>query len=175
MSQPAHLRVILSDHVVQKLTLPSGIPGTVAELHSVVRDTFRISGDFCLHYKDADFGNDFFSLLLTTDITDKDTIKVVYIQEPPTVTLTLTDLDGSCSSIIDGYLQPSDDACSSVSSHDTLPVSPGLRVGPRNLQSPVSLPVQRFCFSQAMKTSVVQGLFSVPKISSHYFQIFLED
>ncbi len=25
MSQPAHLRVILSDHYVQKLTLPSGV------------------------------------------------------------------------------------------------------------------------------------------------------
>ncbi|KAF3856112.1 hypothetical protein F7725_016835 [Dissostichus mawsoni] len=35
MSQPAHLRVILSDHAVQKLTLPSGIPGTVEELNSV--------------------------------------------------------------------------------------------------------------------------------------------
>lgn len=44
MSQPAHLRVILSDHDVQKLTLPSGVPGT----------------NFCLHYKDVDFGNDFF-------------------------------------------------------------------------------------------------------------------
>lgn len=86
MSQPAHRRVILSNHDVQKLTLASGIPGTVGELHSVVQETFGISGDFCLHYTDADFGNDFFTLLSTTDITDKDTIKVVYIQEPPTVT-----------------------------------------------------------------------------------------
>ena len=64
---------------------------------------------------------------------DKDTIKVVYIQEPPIVTLTLTDVDSSFSSNIngsfqstDGSVQPSDDACSSVSSHDTLPISPGL-------------------------------------------------
>lgn len=78
--------MIFSDHDVQKLTLASRIPGTVGELHSVIQYTFGISGDFCLHYKDADFGNDFFTLLSTTDITDKDTIKVVYIQEPPTVT-----------------------------------------------------------------------------------------
>lgn len=58
--------------------------------------------DFCWHYKDADFGNDFFTLRSTTDITDKDTIKVVYIQEPPTVTLILTDIDSSFSSNSDG-------------------------------------------------------------------------
>ncbi|MEQ2224911.1 hypothetical protein ILYODFUR_012193 [Ilyodon furcidens] len=68
----------------------------------------------------------FFYLRLTTDITDKDTINVVYIQEPATVILTLRDVDGSVSSVIDGSLWYSDDACSSVSSHDTLPVSPDL-------------------------------------------------
>lgn len=53
--------------------------------------------------QDADCGNEFFSLLSTTDIVDKGTIKVVYIDEPPTVTLTLTDpsmdvMDGSSGS-----------------------------------------------------------------------------
>ncbi len=115
--------MILSDHDVQKLTLPSGIPGTVGELHSLVQVTFGIPRDFCLHFKDADFGK-FFSLLSTTDIVDKDTIKVVYIDEPPTVTLTLTDVDSSFTTITDSSPLPSDDVCSSASSHDTLPVSP---------------------------------------------------
>lgn len=120
MSQPAHLRVILSDHDVQKLTLPSGIPETVGELQLVVRNTFGLTDDFCLHFKDADFGNDFFSLLSTTDIKDKDTIKVVYIQTRTTVTFT----DDYFSSIIGGSLQASDDSCSVVSSNDTLILSP---------------------------------------------------
>ena len=37
MSQPANLRLILSDHNVQKLALPFGIPGRVEELHSIVQ------------------------------------------------------------------------------------------------------------------------------------------
>ncbi|XP_076020564.1 uncharacterized protein LOC143011539 [Genypterus blacodes] len=150
MSQSAHLRVVLSDHTVQKLKLPCGIPGKVEELHSVVRDTFGISGDFCLHYKDADFGDDFFSLLSTTDIKDKDTIKVVYIQEP-TVTLTLT--ESSFSSIIDGSLQPSHHACSSGSSHDTLPVSPGLMtesLAQRSKGWPLEFAIPRFSSSTEM-------------------------
>lgn len=91
MAQPAHLRVILSEHDVQKMTLPSEILQTVEELNLLVQITFGIAGNFCLHFKDADFGNEFFSLLSTTDISDKGTIKVVYI-EPPTVTLTVTDV-----------------------------------------------------------------------------------
>lgn len=93
MSQQAHFRVVLSDHNVQKLTLPTGIPGTVV-LHSAVRDAFDLLGDFCLHYKDVDF-DQFFSLVSTSDIKDKDTIKVVQVQENPTVTLTLTGVDSS--------------------------------------------------------------------------------
>lgn len=122
MSQPAHRRVILSDHDVQKLTLPSGIPETVGELQLVVQNTFGLTADFCLHFKDADFGNDFFSLLSTTVFKNKDTVKVVYIQPPSTVTLTV--LDDSFSSIIGDSLRASDDSCSVVSSNDTLILSP---------------------------------------------------
>lgn len=144
MAQPAHLRVILSEHDVQKMTLPSGIPQTVEELHSLVQITFGIPGNFCLHFKDADFGNEFFSLLSTTDISDKGTIKVVYI-EPPTVTLTLTDVESSFATISDSA--PFDDVCSSASSHDTIPVSPRLRSESPNQRSklwPAEFPVARF-------------------------------
>lgn len=60
-----------------------------------------------MHYKDADFGNYFFSLFSTTGIMNKDTINVVRIQEPFTVTLTLT--ESSSLSNIDGSGQHSDD------------------------------------------------------------------
>lgn len=58
------------------ITIWNPLP-TVEELHSVVQNTFGMSGDFCLHYKVADFSNDFISLLSTSDSKDKDTIKVV--------------------------------------------------------------------------------------------------
>lgn len=50
---------------------------------------------FTLHYKDADFGEEYFSLTSTSDIKDKDTIKVVHFVEPPTFNLTFTDVDSS--------------------------------------------------------------------------------
>ncbi|KAG5279538.1 hypothetical protein AALO_G00078850 [Alosa alosa] len=53
MSQLAKLRIILQDHDIRKLDLPHGIPATVAELESIVRETFELNGNFALHYKDA--------------------------------------------------------------------------------------------------------------------------
>ncbi|KTF94500.1 hypothetical protein cypCar_00044643, partial [Cyprinus carpio] len=75
-SCPAKLRIILQDHDIRKLDLPQGIPGTVSELESIVRKTFVLNGNFTLHYKDADFGEEYFSLTSTSDIKDKDTIKI---------------------------------------------------------------------------------------------------
>lgn len=92
MSQ-AKLRIILQDHDIRKLDLPNGIPETVEELESIVRETFKLDGNFTLHYKDADFGEDYFSLSSTRDIKDKDSIKVFHIVELPTITMTLTNID----------------------------------------------------------------------------------
>ncbi|KTG03254.1 hypothetical protein cypCar_00039205, partial [Cyprinus carpio] len=75
-SCPAKLRVILQDHDIRKLDLPHGIPGTVSELESIMRKTFGLNGNFTLHYKDADFGEEYFSLTSTSEIKDKDTIKI---------------------------------------------------------------------------------------------------
>ncbi|KAF6726478.1 Sterile alpha motif domain-containing protein 3, partial [Oryzias melastigma] len=95
MSNPAKLRIILRDHDIHKLDLPYGIPETVSELKSIVKKTFELNEDFNLHYKDVEFGEEYFSLISTTAIKDKDTIKVVYIIEPPTVSLTFTTLESS--------------------------------------------------------------------------------
>ncbi|XP_052409578.1 uncharacterized protein LOC127955941 isoform X3 [Carassius gibelio] len=106
-SCPAKLRIILQDHDIRKLDLPQGIPETVSELESIVRKTFVLNGNFTLHYKDADFGEEYFSLTSTSDIKDKDTIKVIHIVEPPTLTLTFTDVENSFKSASKTCIQTS--------------------------------------------------------------------
>ncbi|KAK6479282.1 hypothetical protein HHUSO_G19990 [Huso huso] len=112
----ARLRVLLGQEI-HKLTLPSVIPGTVAELKAIVQETFMLEGDFSPQYIDTDFGDQFFTLTGTDEIKDKDTIKVVYIEPPPVVTLTLQECFDTNST------QLSEDACSSGSSHDTVMLS----------------------------------------------------
>uniref|UniRef100_A0AAZ1XG73 PB1 domain-containing protein n=2 Tax=Oreochromis aureus TaxID=47969 RepID=A0AAZ1XG73_OREAU len=120
MSQPSQLRVILADHDVRKVVLPSGIPETVDDLYSAIRDTFSITRDFCLHYKDADFGDEFFTLVSTTDLKDKDTIKIVFLQDQePTITLTLSDV----TNVTDNPSEEDSLDTSSVSTNDTLILS----------------------------------------------------
>lgn len=120
MSQPSQLRVILADHDVRKVVLPSGIPETVDDLYSAIRDTFSITRDFCLHYKDAYFGDEFFTLVSTTDLKDKDTIKTVFLQDQePTITLTLSDV----TNVTDNPSEEDSVDTSSVSTNDTLSLS----------------------------------------------------
>lgn len=62
------LRVILQEHNIQKLTLPTGIANTVEDLVSIVTETFQLPGEFGLLYLDKDFDNQFFSVTSTTDL-----------------------------------------------------------------------------------------------------------
>uniref|UniRef100_A0A672TC51 Uncharacterized protein n=1 Tax=Sinocyclocheilus grahami TaxID=75366 RepID=A0A672TC51_SINGR len=71
----AALRVVL-DHRIEKLTLPSGIPESLEELHSAVKQALNITDDICLQYMDSDF-EDFFTLHSTNQIQHRSTIKVV--------------------------------------------------------------------------------------------------
>ncbi|KAM3611924.1 uncharacterized protein V6R79_025944 [Siganus canaliculatus] len=76
LNKPAALRVIVQDHMIDKLVLPCGVPETVDELQSIVQQKYNLeAGKFTLHYKDVDFGGEFFSLASTKDLKDKDTIK----------------------------------------------------------------------------------------------------
>uniref|UniRef100_A0A669EHK3 Uncharacterized protein n=1 Tax=Oreochromis niloticus TaxID=8128 RepID=A0A669EHK3_ORENI len=84
----AKLRVIIDDQI-EKLVLPSGIPPTVEELQSVVKDTFKISNDFSLQYFDPEF-QDYFTLHRADQIKDRYTVKVVGIT-PVILSLTPTD------------------------------------------------------------------------------------
>jgi len=120
------LKVII-EHRSEKLTLSSGIPSTVEQLHETVKETFGLIEDFTLHYLDEDFG-DYFTLHSTNQIKHKGTIKVVII---PSVVLTLTALtenqtdimNDSSSSATDTTPDSQTDA-SSVPSQDTIILSP---------------------------------------------------
>lgn len=153
MSSQAKLRIILQDHEIRKLDLPHGIPDTVDELESIVREKFGLDGNFTFHYKDADFGEEYFSLTSTSDIKDKDTIKVVHIVEPPALTLTFTDLDSSFESGLvaslpnsESSVHPVSSSCSS-GSQDTLILSSPERVTQRTQRWPTTFPVPTFAYN----------------------------
>ncbi|OCT86383.1 hypothetical protein XELAEV_18020065mg [Xenopus laevis] len=112
---PAMLRVILGEHDIQKLLLPSGIPNTVDDLLSVIKQSFQLDGHLRLLYMDTDFGQ-FFTLNSAEDLKDKDSIKVVPVEEP-SVILTLSPASGD-------FQQCSTDTQASDSSRDTVMLPP---------------------------------------------------
>ncbi|XP_051810247.1 uncharacterized protein LOC110946336 [Acanthochromis polyacanthus] len=152
------LRVILEEHRIEKLTLPTGIPDTVEELISIVTQTFQLHGEFGLLYQDKDFDNQFFSITSTADLYDKATVKVI-LKEPrftldlhpvcepgPSSTLSsLTSVSTHPASTTEMDISPADnDAssqasdCTSSSSRDTiiLPDSCRLSAWPLPFQVP---------------------------------------
>lgn len=72
------LRVIVDDNDFRRLDLSAGIPDSFANLHDTVRQAFGIERHFRLQYMDADF-NEFMNLSSVHDITDKSTIKLIYV------------------------------------------------------------------------------------------------
>lgn len=118
----ARLRVILQEEIC-KLSLPLGIPQTVEELKHIMQETFAIEQEFSIQFQDQDFDGQFFTLLETNEIKDKDTVKVVFAE--PVVTLTLED-----SLNIKGPQESFDSSCteedvgsSSIASNDTIILS----------------------------------------------------
>ncbi|XP_043953902.1 uncharacterized protein LOC122820502 [Gambusia affinis] len=81
------LRVILQEHSIKKLTLPTGIPNTVDNLVSIITKTFQLHGEYGLLYQDKDFDNQFFSVTSTADLYDKATVKMIL--KEPNITLDL--------------------------------------------------------------------------------------
>ncbi|KAI7789578.1 hypothetical protein IRJ41_019348 [Triplophysa rosa] len=96
----AALRVMF-DHRVEKITLPSGIPESLEELHSTVKQALNITDDISLQYMDSDFEG-FFTLQSTTQIQHKSTIKVVTVAPivltlfPPNDSFTDGDITEQC-------------------------------------------------------------------------------
>ncbi|XP_041949691.1 uncharacterized protein LOC121709989 isoform X3 [Alosa sapidissima] len=153
MSQLPKLRIILQDHDIRKLDLPHGIPGTVAELESIVKETFELNGNFTLHYKDAGFGDEYFSLTSTSELQDKDTIKVIHVVEPPTYTLTFTDLDSTIENETSIHTSDhpsvtsiSPNSSCSTGSADTVILSSPEHTTRRSQCWPTEFPIPRFAY-----------------------------
>ncbi|XP_066513059.1 macrophage mannose receptor 1-like [Hoplias malabaricus] len=70
----AKLRVILDDRI-EKLILPLGIPPTVEELQTAVKENFGTSDEFSLQYLGTEV-KDYFTLYSGDQIKHKDTIKL---------------------------------------------------------------------------------------------------
>uniref|UniRef100_A0A9J8A6J0 Uncharacterized protein n=1 Tax=Cyprinus carpio carpio TaxID=630221 RepID=A0A9J8A6J0_CYPCA len=180
-SCPAKLRIILQDHDIRKLDLPQGIPGTVSELESIVRKTFVLNGNFTLHYKDADFGEEYFSLTSTSDIKDKDTIKVIHIVEPPTLTLTFTDVESSIKSASKTCIQTSvhtsvTDIYPSISgsfseSQDTLILPSSEHKTQRSQRWPTEFSVPRFAYDTELVLAAGSEAFKKDGIQLNFTPI----
>lgn len=133
-----HLRVILEEHDIRKLTLPTGIPNTVEDLVAVVGESFQLQGEFGLLYEDKDFGNQFFSVTSTADLYDKATVKV--IRKETVFTLDLHPVDAS------GLSSP----LSSPSSLDTHPASSDVDTYPPDVDTSMS-----DCASSSSKDTII--------------------
>lgn len=79
ITQPIRLRVIPGEDDARKLILPAGIPDSIEELRQTMKTSFGLEEHFRLQYQDADFGNEFLNLSVTSEIQDKATLKVVYL------------------------------------------------------------------------------------------------
>lgn len=121
MSAPAQLRVIIEETQVHKLTLPGGIPDTVDELLAAAHEHFQLQGTFTVMYMDKEFDGQFFTLLSTEMIKDKDTIKLVKNEEP--IFVTFSPLNNEPGNSFQPEPQESsslNDSCTSTSSDSTI-------------------------------------------------------
>uniref|UniRef100_A0A3B4TIL4 PB1 domain-containing protein n=1 Tax=Seriola dumerili TaxID=41447 RepID=A0A3B4TIL4_SERDU len=84
MQHAVRFRVIIN-HDVKKITFQNGLPSSVEDMITVLKQAFSITTDIGLQYKDTDF-DDFFTLTSTADLKDKDTLKVVHV--PPGIIMT---------------------------------------------------------------------------------------
>ena len=77
---PVKLRIVLGENDSQRLTLQDGIPETVGELVQHIKRQCGVENHFRLQFMDAEFGNEFTSINLTSmsEIQDKSTLKLVF-------------------------------------------------------------------------------------------------
>lgn len=124
------LRVIIEETKIHKLTLPNGIPSTVDGLLAAAQSHFELQGNYTIMYMDKDFDNQFFTLMSTELVKDRDTIKLVLTE--PSVILTLTPINEAGGSSPVSLEQSFLDDSSSVTSTDTIiiPQNPEYRSDP---------------------------------------------
>lgn len=80
MAARVTLRVLFGgEDDARKLVIESGIPRTVEDLAFNIKTFFQVTKQFRLQYKDKDMYDQFMSLMSTSELEDKGTLKVVYI------------------------------------------------------------------------------------------------
>ncbi|XP_037835433.1 uncharacterized protein LOC119617661 [Kryptolebias marmoratus] len=136
-SKPGRVKVILEESNTEKLTLPNGIPDSLDDLLSKVKDTFGLKTNIRLQYMDKDFGNDFFNLSSTSDLEDLGTVKV--IQEEAVQPFVDIETAPSSSAV------HSDDS-SSLASNDTILLSSPESFSSRTQQWPANFPIPMFSY-----------------------------
>lgn len=129
----AKLRVVIDDRI-EKLVLALGIPPTVEELNTVVKETFSIPLNFSIQYLDLEF-EEYFTLKKSDQIKHKDTIKLVYgapvVLNFSEVDLSLgrsfgqqsTDCDSESASCSESTASNAESSAGSSTSHDTIILS----------------------------------------------------
>lgn len=181
MSASAQLRVIIEETQVRKLTLPGGIPGTVDELLAVAHEDFQLQGSFTVMFMDKEFDNQFFTLLSTESIKDKDTIKLVKIEEPIYLSFSSLSDEGSAS------FQPEpqecsslNDSCSSSSSGSTIILEKQTQFRskpwPSNFVIPTFSPHVEMCLEAGNKAYQRDGsLLQNPSMNSEVLEKLAEE
>lgn len=88
----AVIRIVLGPDNAKKLSLPSGIPNSLEDLKTEIASECQIPETirFRLQYYDTEF-NEFFNLSSPSELKDKSTVKVIYINEPATDDAALLD------------------------------------------------------------------------------------
>uniref|UniRef100_A0A8C5HUA8 PB1 domain-containing protein n=1 Tax=Gouania willdenowi TaxID=441366 RepID=A0A8C5HUA8_GOUWI len=154
-----HVRFrVLLDHIVKKVSFPE-MP-TLQELIKGVQETFAISEDISLQYKDTDF-DDFFTLTSTDDLKDKDTLKIIYV-EPPTLILSNINCDSTLnSSLVEMAFEKSSQCSSSAESDDTVILPPPHPTTPMHQPWPREFPLP--CFSYTTEMALKQGMIEYEK------------
>lgn len=152
----ARLRVILQEEI-RKLSLPSGVPATVEELKHIVQDTFAIEQDFSLQFQDQEFDGQFFTLLETNEVKDKDTIKVVLTS--PVITLTFED-SLNAKGLQEGFDSSCAESSEDVRSSSSLPSSDTIL-----LTSPETIVQSSPESTSSLRSSSWPAQFEIPTFS----------
>ncbi|KAJ8272853.1 hypothetical protein GJAV_G00094180 [Gymnothorax javanicus] len=83
MTTSAILRVILGADSSQRVVFSAGLPSTVTELETEIKNQCKIKEPFRLQFMDTLFGNDFMNLTSMEEIQNKATVKVIYTSCEP--------------------------------------------------------------------------------------------
>ncbi|XP_034468605.1 uncharacterized protein LOC117777772 isoform X1 [Hippoglossus hippoglossus] len=140
MQQAMRFRVVI-DHDIKKITFENGVPSSVEEMIKVFKQAFSITTDIGLQYKDADF-DDFFTLTSTSDLKDKDTLRVLHV--PPCIIMTTVPLE-SHSDTTDA--SSVDDILSTDSKDNLIPRPPATE---RHNLWPAVFPIPTFSYNTEM-------------------------